>query len=263
MKNSQKIPEEAFFFEFTSWTPSRMVMGMSADAKPTTEPKPQPAESAQGGLAAGPPWRKIAVLAAIVGVMLAVVYFSPLRVWLGRAREVSGYLRGLGALAPLVITASVAVLVAVGVSRLVLCTIAGMALGFWPGLLWAQLGTLLGNYATFLAARFLARGWAEQYLSKRGKLPVLLQRKGIAGVILARQVPVPGLLVNLACGLFPLRHRDFLIGTLIGQLPEAVPCTLIGAGALEGSFAGSVWIIGLAVAVAVVAWIGLRRLVRR
>jgi len=119
------------------------------------------------------------------------------------------------------------------------------------------LGTLLGNYATFLVARFAARQWAEHYLSKRGKLHTLVQREGIAGVILARQLPVPGLLVNLACALFPLRHRDFLIGTLLGQLPEAVPCTLIGAGALKGA-----GLIGLGVAVAVVAWIGLRRLLR-
>jgi len=239
-----------------------MVMRMSAHANATTEPKPESAEAARGGVPAKAPWRKIVVLAAIVGVVLALAWLSPLRGWLGRAREVSGQLRGLGVLAPLVVMGSVAVLVALGFSRLLLCTIAGMALGFWSGLLWAQLGTLLGNYATFLVARFLARGWAEQCLSRRGKLPALLQRKGIAGVILARQMPVPGLLVNLACGLFPLRHRDFLIGTLIGQLPEAVPCTLIGAGALAGSFARSVWVIGLAVAVAVVAWIGLRRLLR-
>jgi uncharacterized membrane protein YdjX (TVP38/TMEM64 family) len=189
--------------------------------------------------------------------MLALVYLSPLRAWLGRLREISGQIRGLGVLAPLAVMVSIAVLVAVGFPRLVLCAIAGMALGFWSGLVWAQLGTLLGNYATFLVARFAARQWAEHYLSKRGKLHTLVQREGIAGVILARQLPVPGLLVNLACALFPLRHRDFLIGTLLGQLPEAVPCTLIGAGALKGA-----GLIGLGVAVAVVAWIGLRRLLR-
>jgi uncharacterized membrane protein YdjX (TVP38/TMEM64 family) len=202
------------------------------------------------------------VLAAIVAVMLALVYLSPLRGWLGRLREVSDQIRGLGVLAPLVVMVSIAVLVALGVSRLLLCTIAGMALGFWSGLLWAQLGTLLGNYATFLVARFAARGWAEQFLSKRGRLHTLLQREGIAGVILVRQLPLPGLLVNLACGLFPLRHWHFLIGTLVGQLPEAVPCTLIGAGAVGGSFARSAGLISLGVVVAVAAWIGLRRLLR-
>ncbi|MGA2660423.1 MAG: hypothetical protein ABSH34_23230 [Verrucomicrobiota bacterium] len=84
--------------------------------------------------------------------MLALVYLSPLRAWLGRLREISDQIRGLGVLAPLVVMVSIAVLVAVGFPRLVLCAIAGMALGFWSGLLWAQLGTLLGNYATFLVA---------------------------------------------------------------------------------------------------------------
>jgi uncharacterized membrane protein YdjX (TVP38/TMEM64 family) len=233
-------------------------MRMSAGPKPPTELKLQAAETAEGSVCAQAPWRKIAVLATIVAVMLALVYLSPLRGWLGRLREISDQIRGLGVLAPLVVMAGIGVLVALGFPRLVLCAIAGMALGFWSGLLWAQLGTLLGNYATFLVARFAARPWAARYLSKRGKLHTLVQREGIAGVILARQVPVPGLLVNLACALFPLRHRDFLIGTLVGQLPEAVPCTLIGAGALRNA-----GLIGLGVAVAVVAWIGLRWLVRR
>jgi len=240
-----------------------MVLGMTAGANPMTEPRPQLSETAEGGVAARPPWRRIALLAVIVGVLLAIVYLSPLRAYLGRLREVSEQIRGLGILAPLVVTGSVAALVAIGFPRLLFCFVAGMALGFWSGLLWAQLGTLLGNYALFLVTRFGARQWAEQYLSKRGKLHSLLQQEGISGVILARQLPVPGLLVNLACGLFPLRHRHFLVGSLIGQLPEAVPCTLIGAGALEASFARSVGVISLAVAVAVVIWIGLRRLLRR
>jgi uncharacterized membrane protein YdjX (TVP38/TMEM64 family) len=234
-----------------------MVIGMSAGADPTAEPKPQLTEAGLGSLPAKPPWRRIVALGAIVGLVLALVYLSPLRAWLGRLREVSDQVRGMGVLAPLVVVTGIAVLVALGFPRLLLCAIAGMALGFWSGLLWAQLGTLLGNYAVFLVARFAARQWAEHYLSKRGKLHALVRREGIAGVILARQLPVPGLLVNLACGLLPLRHRHFLIGTLLGQLPEAVPCTLIGAGAIRNAR-----LIGLGVAVAVLAWVGLRRVLR-
>ena len=237
---------------------------MSVGANPTIELKPGSSGAAQGGAAAArPPWRKIVLLGAIFALALTLVYLSPLRAWLGGLRQVSGQIRSLGPLAPMAVVFGVAVLVALGFSRLLLCTLAGMALGFWSGLLWAQLGTLLGNYAIFLAARFLARRWAEQYVSKRGKLHALLEREGMAGVILARQMPLPGLLVNLACGLFPLSHRQFLVGTLLGQLPEAVPCTLIGAGALQPSLGGSVWVIGLAVAVAVLAWLALRRLLRR
>ena len=235
---------------------------MTALPEPMDEQRPQVAGAAGGEAEARPPWTKILLLAAVVGALLAVVYLSPLRDYLGRAREISEHVRALGMLAPLVLTISVAALVAIGFPRLVLCVIAGMALGFWSGVLWTQLGTLLGNYAVFLLARRSGRAWAQRYLSRRGKLHSLIRQEGISGVILARQLPVPGLLINLACGLVSIRHRDFLLGTILGQLPEAVPCTLIGAGAIEGSFQKSVWVIGLAVVATIVAWIALRWLLR-
>jgi uncharacterized membrane protein YdjX (TVP38/TMEM64 family) len=216
-----------------------------------------------GEVEAGLPWRKIAVLAVVAVVLLTVINLSPLRHYLGHLQDLSDRIRGLGWMAPLALMLGVAVLVAVGFPRLALCVVAGMALGFWSGLLWAQLGTLLGNYATFLAVRAGSGDWAQHYLSRRGRLRNLIRLEGISGVILARQLPLPGLVVNLALGVFPIRHRDFVIGTIIGQLPQAIPCTLIGAGAVAASFAGSVGVIGLAVIVAVLAWLGLRWWVRR
>ena len=214
--------------------------------------------------ASKPPWRKFVVLAAVVAALLALVYLSPLRQYLGRLREISDHLRALGWLAPLVLTFSVAGLVALGFPRLLLCVVAGMTLGFWSGLLWAQLGTLMGNYVLFLAARYFLHDWAMGVLAHRHRgLYDLVRQDGVAGVILARQLPVPGLLINLACGLLPLRQRQFILGTIIGQLPEAIPCTLIGAGALGDSLKKSVGLIGLAVAVAVLAWFALRWFTKR
>lgn len=211
-----------------------------------------------------PPWRRLAILAAVVAVLLGIASFSPFGDYLGRLREASDRLRGMGLMAPLVLTLGVAALVALGFPRLLFCVLAGMALGFWSGLLWAQLGTVLGNYALFLAARFVGHDWALRALAHRGRrLRDLVREEGVVGVILSRQLPVPGLLVNLACGLLPLRHRQFLIGTLIGQLPEAIPCTLIGAGVIGGSFKKSAGLIGLAVAVSLVAWIALRLFIKR
>jgi uncharacterized membrane protein YdjX (TVP38/TMEM64 family) len=233
---------------------------------PITEQQAPSAEAAATDFAAAaearPPWRRIAALALLVAVLLGVVYLSPLRSYLGRVRELSDAIRGLGMLAPVVLTLSVALLVALGVPRLLLCVVSGMALGFWSGLLWVQLGTLLGNYALFLVARLGGGDWVRRYVEKRGKLAALIQREGVTGVILARQLPVPGLLVNLGFGLVSIRHRDFLLGTVIGQLPEAVPCTMIGAGVLKASFAKSAGWIGLAVILAVLAWLGLRRVLR-
>jgi uncharacterized membrane protein YdjX (TVP38/TMEM64 family) len=210
-----------------------------------------------------PSWIKMAFLAIGAGLLLTVVYYSPLKQYLSHWHEVSEQIRSYGALAPLVVVAGVAVLVAIGFPRLLFCIIAGMALGFWSGLLWAQLGTLIGNYALFIVVRAGGRQWAERLVTKRARLNEILQRKGVLGVILARQLPLPGLIVNLACALLPIRHVDFLLGTIIGQLPQAIPCTLIGAGVLQVSFSRSVSVIGLAVVLSVLAWIAIRYAVRR
>jgi uncharacterized membrane protein YdjX (TVP38/TMEM64 family) len=236
---------------------------MTAVREPLDEKRPQVTEGAGFEVEPGLPWKKIVLLAVVVGVLLAIVYLSPLREYLGRLKEISDRIKSLGLLAPLALTVSVAILVAVGFPRLLFCVIAGMALGFWSGLLWTQLGTLLGNYLVFLLARRGGRDWAQRYLSKRGSLHSFVHQEGMTGVILARQLPLPGLIVNLACALLPIRHRDYLLGTLVGQLPAAVPCTLIGAGALQASPARSAGVITLAVIAAVAAWIGLRWLLRQ
>jgi uncharacterized membrane protein YdjX (TVP38/TMEM64 family) len=210
-----------------------------------------------------PAWWKVLAFAAVVCALLAIAYLSPLRAYLGRLREVSDQIRALGWLGPLATVLGVGVLVALGFPRLLFCVIAGMAFGFWSGLLWTQLGTLLGNYAVFLAIHLLRPDWAKRRLSARKGLQALLREESVAGVILARQVPLPGVLLNAACALFCVRHRGFLIGTFLGQLPEAVPCTLIGAGALKESYGKSTALIGLAVAVAVALWMGLRWFLRR
>jgi len=238
-----------------------MVGVMTAGAEPIDEKPASPTvESPERELK--PAWRGMVSLAVIAAVLFAVIYLSPLREQLGRVRELSEQVRGLGWWAPLVFTVAVAVFVAIGLPRLFFCVLGGMALGFWQGLLWAQLGTLLGNYAVFIVARSWARDWAKRYLSMHGKLNNLLQRDGIAGVILARQLPVPGLVINLACGFFSVARGDFLLGTVLGQLPEAIPCTLIGAGVLQASFRQSLSLISLGVGAAVVVWTALRWMLR-
>jgi uncharacterized membrane protein YdjX (TVP38/TMEM64 family) len=170
----------------------------------------------------------------------------------------------MGWLAPVVLTLGVAVLAALGFPRFLFFLIAGMTLGFWSGLLWTLSGTLLGNYALFLAVRSVGHEWALRVLARRGKrLHDLVREEGVAGVVLARQLPVPGLVVNLACGLLPLRHRQFLIGTVIGQLPEAIPFTLFGAGVIGGFSKKSAGLIGLAVVALVLAWVATRWFVKR
>lgn len=211
---------------------------------------------------AKPPLFKAMVLAVFVGLLLCLVYFSPVGEYLGRIQKVSDQIRSMGWFAPVAVTFGVAVLVAAGFPRLLFCAIAGMALGFWHGLVWAQLGTLMGNYLIFLLVRAGGGEWGKRYLSKHGGFK-LIESEGIVAVLLARQLPVPGLVVNLAFGLSRIKHRHFLLGTALGQLPEAIPCTLVGAGAIQTSFAKGAGVVGLGVLILSAMWIGLRIVMRR
>jgi uncharacterized membrane protein YdjX (TVP38/TMEM64 family) len=214
----------------------------------------EPPSSGQGGK----PWRGIILFCLTGGAMLSVAYFSPLRQYLSRYSEISGQLRSLGLLAPLSLTLLIALLVAVGFPRLPLCVLAGMSLGFWLGLLCGQTGALLGSYLVFGLARWSGRSWTDGYLAERKKIQSLIQRGGAWGVVLARQLPVPNMLVNVTCGLLPVSARDFAIGTVIGQIPQAIPCTLIGAGLLEESILKSMGLISLAIIAALFLWAALR-----
>jgi uncharacterized membrane protein YdjX (TVP38/TMEM64 family) len=226
----------------------------------TSRPCPEAAEVEAQGQSS---WIKPALTGLVVALLIIVVYLSPLRGYLGDLQELSRQIRSFGALAPLVLALGVAWLVAIGFPRLVLCALAGMALGFWSGLFWAQLGTLVGNYIFFGVVRAGAGDWLQRFVRNRPRLQALVQQGGVTGVILARQLPVPGAVVNLSCAVLPIRHADFLLGTALGQLPQAIPCTLIGAGVLQPSLGRSIGLIVLGVAVSLVAWLGVRYLVRQ
>jgi uncharacterized membrane protein YdjX (TVP38/TMEM64 family) len=78
----------------------------------------------------------------------------------------------------------------------------------------------------------------------------------VAGVVLARQIPLHGTLINLCLGLSRVKHWHFLVGTAIGLLPEAVPVALVGAGLVKGSLTDSAWMIGLGALVMAGLWVG-------
>ena len=199
---------------------------------------------------------RAALLLVLLIALLAVGYFSPLREHLRNLRDVSNQIQRMGVWAPLAFTAAVAILVPAGVPRLPFCPIAGMAFGFVRGVLWSQLGTLIGYYLVFLFVRWGGRAFVLRHSARLRGLTDLFQHQGIPTVILARQFPIHGSIINLLLSLSPVNHRDFLIGTAIGLVPESIPVTLIGTGAVQASFARSAGIVTVAVVVLASVWIG-------
>jgi uncharacterized membrane protein YdjX (TVP38/TMEM64 family) len=165
-----------------------------------------------------------------------------------------------------VFTGVVALLVAAGVPRLALWTLGGVAFGLARGLLFAEVGTVLGSYATFCFMR-----WAGRDAVLR-KWPVLdryahrLGRGGWATVLVARVTPVSSLLVNATLALTRVRHTQFLLASAVGFLPEGVPVVLLGAAGRkldQGMIVRSVAYVLAGVAVLVLGAVLLMRYRRR
>lgn len=191
-------------------------------------------------------------------LVILLLNLSPLRQYWSEALVFIKGIRRYGTLAPFLFTASVAILVSIGIPRLLLCTIGGMLFGFYQGLLYSVTGTIIGYYVVFSVVRRVGRTYIVSRYPKIDQLTRLLKRGGIPGVILARQLPIHGMVINLILGLSPVRQLDFLVGTAIGLIPEAIPFTLIGKGVKQESLGQSIVYIVIAVVILAVLWLGLK-----
>ncbi|OGV48772.1 MAG: hypothetical protein A2X49_13755 [Lentisphaerae bacterium GWF2_52_8] len=207
-------------------------------------------------------FRKEFLIVGFFALAIVAAYLSPLREWLQRVPELSEAIRGWGFWAPMIFVPSVMILIALGLPRLLVCPIAGMAFGFWYGMLWSQVGTLLAYYVVFLFVRWGGRAFVVRHSPRAEKLSHFVAKGGIPAVIIARQMPVHGFLVNLVLGLSPVRHFDFIVGTAIGVIPEAVPCVLVGSGAAQGSALRSAAYVGGAMLILALAWLAMNMMLR-
>jgi len=210
--------------------------------------------------------RAVVTVAVLAGA-LAVVQLSPVRGLVQDTVRVRQAIERLGVWAYPVCLVASAVLIGSGFPRLALCAAAATVLGFGWGLFLTQGGALLGYYAAFCFIRWGGGDWVTHRRPRLRAIAETIQDQGVIGVVLARQIPLHGTLINLCLGLSRVKHRHFLIGTAIGLLPEAVPVALVGAALVRSSFKESAGVLGLAAVAFGTLWIGsawaLRRMRRR
>ncbi len=192
---------------------------------PGPQPAP-PADRAAQGFPSG-----MLVWFSLFLAIVAALWFTPLREHLGKVREIKEALHAFGPMGRWVFAAGVALLVAFGAPRLLFCPMGGMAFGFAEGLAWTQAATLLGYYATFLFVRWGGRARVVRRHPGIAHAHEVLGMHPVINLFLIRQLPISGLLVNLFMGVTRIRHRHFLLGTLLGLFPEAIPLTLVGSSA--------------------------------
>ena len=183
--------------------------------------------------------RKIAgsSLLLLVVVCSLLIYSTPMKDLLGEDQQVKSWLAATGSAAPAVFTLATALLTAVGMPRLLFCSVAGLVFGFTWGFVWSHLGTLLGAYATFLFARWSGRAYILQRFPRIKAWSEPIQQRGWLSVLIIRQLPVSGLYNDILLGLSSVGHGDFWIGSAFGFLPLGVAATLIGAGVVKADMA--------------------------
>jgi uncharacterized membrane protein YdjX (TVP38/TMEM64 family) len=198
------------------------------------------------------------LLLALLGLGV-LVYFSPIRDWLAQGALIKAQLAQFGMAAPAVFTVCTSLLVAIGVPRLLLCSLAGVIFGFVWAITLTQIGTVLGAYCTFLFVRWHGRDYAFKHFPRLRQFSRKLEGHGLMSVLIARQLPVNGFYNDVILALSPVTHRSFLAGTFIGFLPQGLTACLIGAGLIQADMTQSIQYMALALLLSLLLGLGLRR----
>ncbi|MDD5411873.1 MAG: VTT domain-containing protein [Methylobacter sp.] len=179
--------------------------------------------------------KKIAIGSLLIAVVAGslIIYSMPLKEVLNQSHQIKSWLAETGYAAPAVFTLAAALLTAIGIPRLLLCSLAGVVFGFTWGFVWSHFGTLLGAYGTFIFARWSGREYVQEKFPKIIALSQSTQARGWRSVLFMRQLPISGLYNDILLGLSAVSHCDFWIGSALGFLPLGVTATLIGAGVIQ------------------------------
>jgi len=179
--------------------------------------------------------QKIAMLILLVIVVVCsyVIYAVPLKEVLNQSYQIKARLAEAGYAGPVIFTLGAAFLTAIGMPRLLLCTLAGIIFGFNWGVALSHFGTVLGAYGAFVFARWSGRDYVHKKFPKIIALSQSTQAQGWQSVLFVRQLPISGLYNDILLGMSAVSHTDFWIGTFIGFLPLGVTATLVGAGAIQ------------------------------
>ncbi len=124
-------------------------------------------------------------------------------------------------------------LVAAPLTAMVLATV--LTFGSLRGGVYAMTGTLASGLTNFALGRGLGRAAVDRLLGEGARrIQGWLETRGLPALIIIRNAPVaPYAIVNVVAGASGLRLRDFVIGTVIGVLPEIVAVSVFGEAMVE------------------------------
>jgi uncharacterized membrane protein YdjX (TVP38/TMEM64 family) len=194
---------------------------------------------------------KAVLLVAFLVTALAIVRFSPLGAYLkiSNIEMLQTKLHEFSRLAPAVFLVGGAFLITIGTPRSVISILGGLVFGLFWGILLALLAALLGATVIFLLTKWLGRPLFKQKVG--GYLEAIenhTKADGFLLVVIMRQLPLTSLLINVLIGLTSISMGIFLLGSIVGLLPETIIFALFGSSlqerfVLRVAIASSLWIV--------------------
>lgn len=155
------------------------------------------------------------------------------------------HIRNNGASGVLYFVAICMVVTAIGCPRQLVAFLGGYAFGFVNGALLSTVGTALGCMLSFYFARLAIRPLVDKRYARRiRKVNRFLTEQPVLKTIVIRLLPVGNnLITNLVAGVTKVKGRHYILGSMIGYLPQMSIFALMG----KGIVVLSVWKILLSV----------------
>ena len=175
--------------------------------------------------------RKLLILLGIGALILLLIHTTPVGQQFRNWDTLAHTFEGGGIKAELYFVLISSMLMMFGAPRLLFCGLAGFAFGFWEGMFWSLASSLLGSYMAFRAARWGGKGWlTERFGHRRFFGKIVHSKPTTASVIAIRMLPVSNAIINVGLALGHVGDRAFLLGSLVGFLPQGIVAVIIGSG---------------------------------
>ncbi|MED3572176.1 TVP38/TMEM64 family protein [Cytobacillus praedii] len=105
--------------------------------------------------------------------------------------------------------------------------------GLFYGFLWSWITSIFSSLIVFLCIRFGFQDWILKKV--KPELINLGEKHGFLYVLQARVIPfIPTSIINITAGLSPIRLKEFMIATAIGNFIYFLILSLIPAGLFSG-----------------------------
>ncbi|MCA1977854.1 MAG: VTT domain-containing protein [Thiobacillus sp.] len=145
---------------------------------------------------------------------------------------IDAHVRGHGLSGEMLFLLMGGIFTALGLPRQVIAFLGGYAFNVWLGTLLGTLAALLGCALSFAYARFFGRELLRARLGKRAhRFDRFIHHHPVSMTVLIRLLPVgSNILTNLAAGISSIRLRHFLLGSMIGYVPQTLIFALVGSG---------------------------------